>query len=65
MARAREDLARALARVKEDDRLLSKDPSLWDDWPWPWLLRIQWQVLRREAEATILDAAFPADPFAR
>jgi hypothetical protein len=41
-----------------------ENPMLGDNRAWPWPKRIQRRVLRREGEATILDAAFPTDPFA-
>ena len=46
-------------------RFLDEAESLWPKAAWISPNRLEFLVLRREAEATIRDAAFPADPFAR
>ena len=52
-----------LSATEEIRRYLGSDREIPAHGNWHDILRFQ--ILRREAEALILDSAFPADPFAR
>jgi hypothetical protein len=66
---AQGDDARARLELKKTDLSIPRTMELEDEkrghvrWPDDWLVPLEMTLLRAEAEALLMDAPFPADPF--